>query len=240
MYHRYCMGIYWYHKIEANMLHLSLLHSIPKPLKGKSSSYVELASGKVTNPVSQQGEGDQGTSVLALSRPASQPLIFQLPQLVEGPANPKKISHSKAVWMWIPLHPRASLKITGSAVQKNLSPLSQLKSCSHLFTGEHYPNIATWPAGYTDPGLRQSEGLLDCTTLPPDCRASGSQLRMLLGPCPRSPHRRSTCAGCSVTSKWIHNSAPPAPEQLPAQKVPQKEAYKPTGFQRFAEIWYTK
>lgn len=86
----------------------------------------------------------------------------------------------------MPWHPRTSLRIIGSAVQKNLSALSQAKYYSQLFTGVHHPNIATPPARYTDPGLRHSERLLDCTALSPDCRAAGSQLRMLLRPCPKS------------------------------------------------------
>lgn len=137
----------------------------------------------------------------------------------------------------MPWHPRTSLKIIGSAVQKNLSPLSQAKYYSQLFTGVHHPNIATRPTRYADPGLRHSERLLDCTALSPDCRAAGSHLRMLLRPCPKSrPFPQIDPCWRQRDTDRIHNSPPPPPKQLSAQEVPQKEVFKPVGFQRTAEI----
>lgn len=47
-------------------------------------------------------------------------------------------------------------------------------------------------------------------------------------------------SGYSDTSDRIHNSLPLTPKQLSVQEVPQKEVFKPAGFQRSAEIWYTK
>lgn len=136
-------------------------------------------------------------------------------------------------------HLGVSHKKVGSAVRENLSPLSQQEYDTYLFTGEYCPNVATWPARYTDLGWDSQRG---SGLHSPSSWLQGSWLvaKDTARTLPQAGPMLDAVSGYSDTSDRIHNSPPLTPKQLSVQEVPQKEVFKPAGFQRSAEIWYTK